>query len=95
MHDQLSRSLCAAHRDKGREWSRLKAKVEPLLTLGNSGDPHHRRDYPAEREREREAEREREGETEKDIYIYIYIERERERERERKRERERERERGQ
>ena len=27
----------AAHRDKSREWGRLKAKVEPLLTLGNSG----------------------------------------------------------
>ena len=26
----------AAHRDKSREWGRLKAKVEPLLTLGNS-----------------------------------------------------------
>jgi hypothetical protein len=26
-----------AHRDKSREWGRLEAKVEPLLTLGNSG----------------------------------------------------------
>ena len=33
-------SLCksAAHRDKSREWGRLKAKVEPLLALGNNGD---------------------------------------------------------
>ena len=28
----------AAHRDKSRECKRLKAKVEPLLTLGNSGE---------------------------------------------------------
>ena len=27
----------AAHRDKSREKGRLKEKVEPLLTLGNSG----------------------------------------------------------
>ena len=27
----------AAHRDKSREWARLKAKVEPLSTLGDSG----------------------------------------------------------
>ena len=33
----LSFSKSAAHRDKSREWGRLKAKVEPLLTLGNSG----------------------------------------------------------
>jgi len=26
-----------AHRDKSREWRRLKANVEPLLTVGNSG----------------------------------------------------------
>ena len=29
----------AAHRGKSREWGRLKAKVEPLLTLGNSENP--------------------------------------------------------
>ena len=29
----------AAHRDKSREWVRLKAKVKPLLTSGNSGIP--------------------------------------------------------
>ena len=28
----------SAHRDKLREWGRLKAKGEPLLTSGNSGD---------------------------------------------------------
>ena len=28
----------ASHRDKSLEWGRLKAKVEPLLTLGISGD---------------------------------------------------------
>ena len=28
----------AAHRDQSREWGRLKAKGEPLFTLGNSGD---------------------------------------------------------
>ena len=27
----------AAHRDKSREWGRLKAKVKPLLTLGDRG----------------------------------------------------------
>ena len=27
----------ASHRGKSREWGRLKAKVEPLLNLGNSG----------------------------------------------------------
>jgi len=31
----------AARRDKSREWARLKAKVEPLLTLGDSGNPIH------------------------------------------------------
>jgi len=30
----------AAHRDKSREWAPLKAKVESLLTLGNSGILH-------------------------------------------------------
>ena len=29
----------SARRDKSREWGRLKAKVEPLLTLSNSGLP--------------------------------------------------------
>ena len=28
----------AAHRDQSREWGRLKAQVEPLLTLGNGGE---------------------------------------------------------
>ena len=34
-------SLCsggATHRDKSREWGRLKTKVDPLLTLGNRGN---------------------------------------------------------
>ena len=35
----LFASRSAAHRERGREWGRLKAKVEPLLTLGNSGKP--------------------------------------------------------
>ena len=29
--------LVTAHRGKSREWGRLKAKAEPLLTLGNTG----------------------------------------------------------
>jgi len=33
----LCRRKSAACREKSREWGRLKAKVEPLLTLGNSG----------------------------------------------------------
>ena len=30
--------FASAHRAKSREWGRLKAKVEPLLTLGISGN---------------------------------------------------------
>ena len=30
-------SKSAAHRDKSREWFRLKANLEPLLTVNNSG----------------------------------------------------------
>ena len=32
-----TRHKSAAHRDKSQEWGRLKAKVEPHSTLGNSG----------------------------------------------------------
>ena len=38
----VGNSLCfsksAAQRDKSREWGRLEAKAESLLTLSNSGD---------------------------------------------------------
>ena len=39
----------AVPRDKSREWGRLKAKVEPLLTLGNSGEQRAARAYRRER----------------------------------------------
>jgi len=37
--ERLRDSLCksAARRDQSREWGRLKAIVEPMLTLGNGG----------------------------------------------------------
>ena len=37
VQDLFPENESAAHRDKSREWGRLKAKLEPLFTLGDSG----------------------------------------------------------